>query len=131
MPTGCFDALWIAVSRYVLERTDRICGRRQPWLRPARVKVLCFPQSLLTVFQFNPQESVMARKQKLDFSKISETRKKEGLNQKDFWARYGVTQSGGSRYESGRSIPKPLALLLWLHRQGTVTDKNLADATKR
>ena len=73
----------------------------------------------------------MARKQKLDFSKISETRKKEGLNQKDFWARYGVTQSGGSRYESGRSIPKPLAILLWLHRQGTVTDKNLADATKR
>ena len=64
----------------------------------------------------------MARKQKLDFSKISETRKKEGLNQKDFWARYGVTQSGGSRYESGRSIPKPLALLLVSkHANATVT----------
>ena len=72
----------------------------------------------------------MARKKKLDFSDISTTRKKENLNQKDFWARYGVTQSGGSRYESGRNIPKPLAILLWLHRSGKVTDKNLAEAVK-
>ena len=72
----------------------------------------------------------MARKQKLDFSNIAETRHKEGINQLDFWARYGVTQSGGSRYESGRNIPKPLAILLWLHRSGKVTDKVLAEALK-
>ena len=72
----------------------------------------------------------MARNQKLDFSNIADDRKKEGLNQKDFWARYGVTQSGGSRYESGRNIPKPLAILLWLHRSGKVTDKVLAEALK-
>ena len=72
----------------------------------------------------------MARKPKLDFSNIAVARKKEGINQKDFWKRYGVTQSGGSRYESGRNIPKPLAILLWLHRSGKVTDKDLADAVK-
>jgi DNA-binding transcriptional regulator YiaG len=72
----------------------------------------------------------MARKPKLDFSNIVVARKKEGINQKDFWRRYGVTQSGGSRYESGRNIPKPLAILLWLHRSGKVTDKDLADALK-
>ena len=72
----------------------------------------------------------MARKQKLDFSNISVDRKKEGMNQKDFWKRYGVTQSGGSRYESGRNIPKPLAILLWLHRSEKVTDKDLAEALK-
>jgi DNA-binding transcriptional regulator YiaG len=72
----------------------------------------------------------MARKKKLDFSDITDARKKKGVNQKDFWARYGVTQSGGSRYESGRNIPKPLAILLWLHRSGKVTDKDLADALK-
>lgn len=72
----------------------------------------------------------MARKQKLDFSNIADARKKEGLNQKDFWIRYGVTQSGGSRYESGRNIPKPLAMLLWLHRSGKVTDRVLAEALK-
>lgn len=36
------------------------------------------------------------------------------LNQSDFWGRLGVTQSGGSRYESGRDMPKPVALLLHL-----------------
>ena len=72
----------------------------------------------------------MARRQKLDFSNIQTDRQKQSLNQKDFWSRYGVTQSGGSRYESGRNIPKPLAILLYLHRSGKVTDKDLADALK-
>lgn len=39
-------------------------------------------------------------------------RKKLGMNQSDFWERVGVTQSGGSRYESGREIPKTVATLL-------------------
>ncbi|MCF8151667.1 MAG: hypothetical protein K9K30_08290 [Burkholderiaceae bacterium] len=72
----------------------------------------------------------MARKQKLDFSNVADTRKKQDLNQHAFWIRYGVTQSGGSRYESGRNIPKPLAILLWLHLSGKVSDKDLADALK-
>lgn len=39
-------------------------------------------------------------------------RKKLGLNQQEFWSRIGVTQSGGSRYESGRNMPKPVQELL-------------------
>jgi DNA-binding transcriptional regulator YiaG len=77
-----------------------------------------------------PKEITVARKKKLDFSDIGDDRKKQNLNQTEFWTRYGVTQSGGSRYESGRGIPKPLAILLWLHRSGKVTDKDLADAVK-
>ncbi|MCF8151094.1 MAG: XRE family transcriptional regulator [Burkholderiaceae bacterium] len=72
----------------------------------------------------------MARKKKLDFSDIAAVRAKEHLNQTEFWTRYGVTQSGGSRYEAGRNIPKPLAILLWLHRSGKISDKELADAAK-
>jgi DNA-binding transcriptional regulator YiaG len=72
----------------------------------------------------------MARKKKLDFCDIAVTRQKSNLNQTEFWKWYGVTQSGGSRYESGRNIPKPLAILLWLHQSGKVTDKDLADALK-
>jgi DNA-binding transcriptional regulator YiaG len=72
----------------------------------------------------------MARKKKLDFYDIAVTRQKSNLNQTEFWKRYGVTQSGGSRYESGRNIPKPLGILLWLHQSGKVTDKDLADALK-
>jgi len=79
---------------------------------------------------YRTKEQTMARKNKLDFSDIANTRKKLNLNQTEFWTRYGVTQSGGSRYESGRNIPKPLAILLWLHRTGKVSDKDLADALK-
>ena len=43
-----------------------------------------------------------------------EIRKKAGLNQQEFWGRIGVTQSGGSRYESGRTIPKAVRELLRL-----------------
>jgi transcriptional regulator with XRE-family HTH domain len=39
-------------------------------------------------------------------------RQRLGLNQQEFWGRIGVTQSGGSRYESGRSMPKPVKELL-------------------
>ena len=41
-------------------------------------------------------------------------RQRLGLNQQDFWGQIGVTQSGGSRYESGREMPKPVRELLRL-----------------
>ncbi|MFO1386927.1 MAG: transcriptional regulator [Chitinivorax sp.] len=41
-------------------------------------------------------------------------RRKLGLNQQEFWTQIGVTQSGGSRYESGRNMPKPVRELLRL-----------------
>lgn len=43
-----------------------------------------------------------------------EIRRKLGLNQQQFWSTIGVTQSGGSRYESGRNMPKPVKELLRL-----------------
>ncbi len=39
-------------------------------------------------------------------------RKQKGINQQAFWGPLGVTQSGGSRYEAGRAIPKPVRILL-------------------
>ena len=36
------------------------------------------------------------------------------LNQQEFWSRLGVTQSGGSRYENGREVPKAVAILAHL-----------------
>lgn len=37
-----------------------------------------------------------------------------GMNQTDFWSSVGITQSGGSRYEGGRRLPKSVAALLRL-----------------
>jgi transcriptional regulator with XRE-family HTH domain len=43
-----------------------------------------------------------------------EIRRKLGMNQQEFWSLLGVTQSGGSRYESGRNMPRPVQHLLRL-----------------
>lgn len=67
---------------------------------------------------------------KLNFADIAAYRKAQGVNQSTFWTPYGVTQSGGSRYESGRSLPLPTSLLVWLHAEGRITDKDLEDARK-
>ena len=39
-------------------------------------------------------------------------RQKAGTNQSVFWSRVGLGQSAGSRYESGRNIPRPVQMLL-------------------
>jgi hypothetical protein len=41
---------------------------------------------------------------------------------------YGTTQSGGSRYESGRDMPPPLRLLMRLHLSGVISDADLKAA---
>jgi transcriptional regulator with XRE-family HTH domain len=48
-------------------------------------------------------------KKKIDALKL---RKRLGLNQAEFWGRIEVTQSGGSRYENGRTMPGPVRKLL-------------------
>lgn len=55
------------------------------------------------------------KRPKLAFSSsegIRKMRKKLLLNQNEFWSRVGVTQSGGSRYESGRRVPTAVQMLL-------------------
>ena len=54
-----------------------------------------------------------------------EIRRKLGLNQQQFWSTLGVTQSGGSRYESGRNMPKPVRELLRLVHVEQVDIKNI------
>lgn len=45
-------------------------------------------------------------------SPIAKLRKQLGLNQSEFWSRVGVTQSGGSRYETGRKLARPVTILI-------------------
>lgn len=49
-----------------------------------------------------------------EISSPREIRRKLGLNQNDFWSKVGVTQSGGSRYENGRHMPRPVRELVRL-----------------
>ena len=57
-------------------------------------------------------------------------RTKQGMIQAPFWSRFGVTQSGGSRYESGRDMPDPLKMLFWLRLNERITYADLTDALK-
>ena len=50
-------------------------------------------------------------------------RKRE--SQEKFWSRFGVTQSSGSRFETGVVIPPPVAILLRLYVNGTLKDDDL------
>lgn len=72
----------------------------------------------------------MARFTKLNLSNIQEHRHGLAMNQSAFWSRYGVTQSGGSRYESGRNMPMPTAILIYLRETGQLTDDQLTAAKK-
>ena len=58
---------------------------------------------------------------KFDINNLADYRRKLGLNQQAFWSGLGVTQSGGSRYESGRGLSKPVAMLLTLRETGKIT----------
>ena len=48
-----------------------------------------------------------------------------GETQTKFWSRFGVSQGGGSRYETGRAMPLPTAMLVLAFADGVVDDKAL------
>ena len=48
-------------------------------------------------------------------------------SQEKFWGRFGVTQSSGSRFETGLAIPAPVALLLKLYVNGKLNDGDLLE----
>ena len=66
------------------------------------------------------------RNVKLDFDDLAKYRRSVGENQGDFWRRFGVTQSGGSRYENGRSVPRPVRILMSLYAAGVLSEDDLA-----
>jgi hypothetical protein len=46
-------------------------------------------------------------------------------SQATFWARFGVTQSSGSRFETGLGVPPAVALLVKLYANGKLNDGDL------
>jgi transcriptional regulator with XRE-family HTH domain len=56
----------------------------------------------------------MARKSNQHTIPARELRQRRGMTQDQFWKPLGVTQSAGSRYESGRGIPASVRELLRL-----------------
>ena len=46
-------------------------------------------------------------------------------SQERFWSRFGVTQSSGSRFETGLAVPAPVAILLRLYVNGRLSEGDL------
>lgn len=67
---------------------------------------------------------------KLTTTNIREVRLARGENQSTFWPKLGQTQSGGSRYECGRKVPRGTLMLAWLYLEGEITEEQLERAGK-
>lgn len=62
---------------------------------------------------------------------LRQHRKARRENQSCFWERFGVTQSRGSRFETGAELPPPVVILLRLYHEGTITDADLCRIQQR
>jgi hypothetical protein len=56
---------------------------------------------------------------------LREFRKSRRESQRRFWARFGVTQTRGSRFEMGTRIPQPIMILLKLYFDVAISDGDL------
>jgi hypothetical protein len=59
---------------------------------------------------------------------LKKLRKSRQESQTEFWCRFGVTQSRGSRFEQGVEIPTPVAILVGLYLEQKVSDIDLQSA---
>ena len=58
-------------------------------------------------------------------SELKRFRLSKRESQEKFWGRFGVTQSSGSRFETGLGIPAPVAILVKLYVKGKLSDGDL------
>lgn len=61
---------------------------------------------------------------------VRQLRRRTRLSQEAFWNPIGVTQSGGSRYESGRDMPPPVQLLVKLRFGSTKQSKSIYNSLR-
>lgn len=62
---------------------------------------------------------------RIAISGVTRFRKGRRESQRAFWARFGVTQSRGSRFESGTEMPLSVRILLDLYFKGIISDSDL------
>lgn len=56
---------------------------------------------------------------------LRQVRVRKRESQEKFWGRFGVTQSSGSRFETGLGVPPPVAILVKLYLNGKLSDGDL------
>jgi len=71
-----------------------------------------------------------AGKSQLSAEMLREIRMTRSESQTEFWPRFGVSQSRGSRFELGLKLPPPVAILTSLFLEGAVSDSDLWQARR-
>ncbi len=87
---------------------------------------ICLRQGIARKMSDNCPEGRYAIEKKV----LNDYRKARFESQTCFWARFGVTQSRGSRYEMGMAIPHPIAILLKLYFDGVISNDDLSPIGK-
>ncbi|WP_240702078.1 helix-turn-helix domain-containing protein [Trinickia terrae] len=82
--------------------------------------------SSVNLYSVEPQEPRPPAHLEIDSNFIQAYRKKVKESQKRFWSRFGVTQSRGSRFELGASIPKPVMILLRLYFEKIISEDDIS-----
>ena len=75
--------------------------------------------------QFDPARMALGEAVFPRSGELKRLRTSKRESQEKFWARFGVTQSSGSRFETGLGIPPPVALLVKLYVEGKLSDADL------
>jgi hypothetical protein len=86
--------------------------------------------SSIELYSIEPQEPRLPAHLEINSAFIQAYRKKVKESQKRFWSRFGVTQSRGSRFELGASIPKPVMILLRLYFEKIISDDDISQVTQ-
>lgn len=66
-----------------------------------------------------------------DHALLREMRLAKRESQNRFWARFGVTQTRGSRFELGQRLPPSVLILLRLYLNGVIGDGDLWAARRK
>lgn len=69
--------------------------------------------------------------QQIDGAAAKYLREKAGMSQKAFWGEFGMTQSGGCRYENGSPMPKTIRTMIFMkHVAGLSIDATTDDGAE-
>jgi hypothetical protein len=71
---------------------------------------------------YHSEKSLSLAEQHAACGELKRVRIAKRESQEKFWGRFGVTQSSGSRFETGLGIPPPVAILVKLYLAGKLSD---------
>lgn len=87
--------------------------------------------SIAEIHQSQTEEAARPARTEIDSAFVQAYRKQVKESQKTFWARFGVTQSRGSRFELGANIPKPVMILLRLYFEARISDDDIRAVSQK